>query len=234
MAAIRWSEDQFAKFERRRAGKGAQREASGPAAGGLPQPDARESGFTGSPSPAAPDALLPIMDQLLGAMECTRARIATPSFLARHPGWPDHEYDHQVLFFETLDTWADQDPVRRDIVLDIIGTPNGGLRLRGAAGRLKQAGARKGVPDIEVFIPSRDPSGATVVHALLIEMKRPRRLDPLSGKVLRPAGKATPEQTARLARLVHRGYRAEVAYGAQHALLILGGHLERMLAPEAG
>lgn len=99
--------------------------------------------------------------------------------------------------------------------LDALGvlwtaTANGGIRAKAAAAALKRSGVKAGVPDVLIFTPP--PSGVGV--GLAIELKRPRE-----GK--RPKGRVSDHQRIWLEALRATGWRAEVAYGYDHALEIL-------------
>lgn len=214
MAAIRWTEEQLRAFAMRRPSA-----AGGPAkAAGSAPPDA-----VPPPDGYEPDA--PTAQALLEALCDVMATRKTSAYLLRHPDWRASEHTHQVLFFMALDAWTGQDPRRMALREDIIGTTNGGFLRPGQGGRLRHAGARRGVPDIEAWIPSRDADG-TVLHGLFIEMKRPEIRD-ADGKRLKPPGRLSHEQDTRLCRLRSRGYRAETAFGVEHALRILGQYLEQ-------
>jgi hypothetical protein len=89
-------------------------------------------------------------------------------------------------------------------------TANGGIRAKAAAAALKRSGVKRGVPDILIFTPP--PSGVGV--GLAIELKRPRQ-----GK--RPKGRVSDHQRIWMESLRATGWRAEVAYGFEHALEIL-------------
>jgi hypothetical protein len=89
-------------------------------------------------------------------------------------------------------------------------TANGGMRAKAAAAALKRSGVKAGVPDILIFTPP--PSG--VGGGLAIELKRPR-----VGK--KPKGRVSDHQRIWLEALRATGWRAEVAYGYDHALEIL-------------
>lgn len=91
-------------------------------------------------------------------------------------------------------------------------TANGGKRDKKTAGALKAQGVKPGVPDILIFTPP--PSG--IGAGLAIELKRPR----LNGK---PKGRLSPHQRIWLEELRTLGWRAEVAYGYDHAVEILKG-----------
>jgi hypothetical protein len=77
--------------------------------------------------------------------------------------------------------------------------------------------------------PSSDPGRSDLSGALApngrsfyIEMKAPAKIDPVSGKQLRAAGKASPEQLAFLARRYAEGCIVGVAYSVDDAFEILG------------
>lgn len=109
-------------------------------------------------------------------------------------GRVEHEYHEQVLFFVWLDVLADENPLLVDDLREIWASANGGHRSGRTAGRLRAAGARKGVPDICVMIPRQGK------HGLFIELKA-------------LGGRASSEQKARLVRLNERGYLALLAVG---------------------
>jgi hypothetical protein len=85
--------------------------------------------------------------------------------------------------------------------------PNGGLRNKATAARLKAEGVKPGVPDICL------PWPAGGYHGLYIEMKVGRN-------------KPTPEQNACLEWLNEAGYLALVANGCDEAKRILVDYLE--------
>lgn len=89
-------------------------------------------------------------------------------------------------------------------------TANGGVRAKAAAAALKRGGVKAGVPDVLIFTPP--PSGVGV--GLAIELKRPR-------EGARPKGRISDHQRIWLEALRATGWRAEVAYGYDHALEIL-------------
>lgn len=116
------------------------------------------------------------------------------------------EYDAQVRFFVLVGWLAELHPARRDDLLDVWSTSNGGKRPRGEAGRMRAAGQRKGVLDIECMVPMG------CCHGLFIEMKS-------------ATGRPTKEQSARIARLAARGYLALIARSWQQAGQVLCGYL---------
>lgn len=105
------------------------------------------------------------------------------------------EFDEQVRFFAFVDLLGERQPDLAEALLDVYATANGGKRHCGEAGKLRASGVRRGVPDIEVWIPCGGH------HGMVLEMKAAR------------SGRATPEQKARIERLRARGYRAEICHG---------------------
>lgn len=87
--------------------------------------------------------------------------------------------------------------------------PNGGLRDKITAGRLKAEGVKSGVPDIMLPVPSfgwRDFGNEVVAHGLFIELKRPRSVGKTKGVV------AEVQSDYALA-LIEQGYAVETCYG---------------------
>jgi hypothetical protein len=91
-------------------------------------------------------------------------------------------------------------------------TANGGKRDKRTAAALKAQGLKPGVPDVLIFTPP--PSGIGI--GLAIELKREAGY----GK---QRGRLSPHQRIWLEELRALGWRAEVAYGLDHALEILRG-----------
>lgn len=91
-------------------------------------------------------------------------------------------------------------------------TANGGKRDKRTAASLKAQGLKPGVPDILIFTPP--PSG--IGCGMALELKR----DAGQGK---QRGRLSPHQRIWLEELRALGWRAEVAYGYDHALEILRG-----------
>jgi hypothetical protein len=87
--------------------------------------------------------------------------------------------------------------------------PNGGYRRGTEAVRLRRQGVKRGVPDLLIFDPP--PSGHGVGFAL--ELKR--------GGVGQRRGTVSTYQREWLEGLRARGWRAEVAYGLDHAVELL-------------
>lgn len=88
----------------------------------------------------------------------------------------------------------------------LYAVPNGGDRHRAVAAKMKAEGVRPGVPDYALPVPRGG------LHGLYIELKR---LD----------GRASREQNEWIQGLRDRGYRAEVARGADEAWRILREYL---------
>ncbi|WP_136256454.1 hypothetical protein [Metallibacterium scheffleri] len=61
------------------------------------------------------------------------------------------ELDEQVRFFGFVDLLGERNPQLADALLDVYATANGGKRPRGEAGKLRDSGVRRGVPDIEIW-----------------------------------------------------------------------------------
>jgi hypothetical protein len=86
--------------------------------------------------------------------------------------------------------------------------PNGGRRDRREARRLKDEGARKGVPDLCIA------RAVPPWHGLYIEMKR------------RAGGQVRREQRDAMDWLARAGYRAEVCRGADEAITMIKEYLD--------
>lgn len=137
---------------------------------------------------------------------------SAPTPVAR-PARRDAEYDEQVRFFAVIAWLATRYPDRAGELEDVYATSGLAHRSRRTAGRMKDAGQRRGVLDIEVWVPRGR------WHALAIELK------PLD------RGQATSEQTARMDRLNARGYRAVLHHGWIAALTELCTYLDIPLPP---
>jgi len=124
----------------------------------------------------------------------TRACLSVTDSVAPSPRRPS-EYEEQVHFFALVDLLAKRHPSSADDLLDVFSTSSGGKRDRATAGKLREAGQRAGIPDIEVFVPKHG------CHGLVIELK------PLG------SGKASRAQRDRLDRLCARGYSAHLIHG---------------------
>ena len=85
--------------------------------------------------------------------------------------------------------------------------PNGGLRDKAVAGKLKAEGVKPGVPDVCL------PVARGGFHGLYIEMKRVDE------------GKTSDEQGWWLAELVKQGYYTWVCHGAVEAIEVIENYL---------
>ncbi len=88
----------------------------------------------------------------------------------------------------------------------LLHVPNGGLRSKRQAAKLKLMGVRAGVCDLLLPVPVGDHPG------LWIELKTAK-------------GRVSPEQVEFMAGMVALGWRAEVARSAQEAVSCLSGYL---------
>lgn len=91
--------------------------------------------------------------------------------------------------------------------------PSEGVRSIIFAMRLKKVGWRKGMADLQLFIPS------SRYHALFIEMKSMK-------------GRPDPEQLAYLADLRSQGYAACVCYGDEAARQCIMDYMDGLEIPE--
>ena len=108
------------------------------------------------------------------------------------------EHSEQVVLFEWVAVYGAQIPG-----LDrLFAIPNGGLRKKSTAAKMKAEGAKAGVLDI--MLPSPVFSQDEWRHGLWIEMKFGRT-------------RLTPEQKEWAGFLMHQGYEVIVAYGARAA-----------------
>jgi len=86
--------------------------------------------------------------------------------------------------------------------------PNGGLRNKTVAAKLKAEGVKAGVPDLCLPVP------LARVHGLYIEMKRIR------------GGASSTEQDWWLEALRREGFECHVCCGAENAIRILKSYLQ--------
>lgn len=105
---------------------------------------------------------------------------------------PQHPSEEQEQIY--LIKWVESAKKHYPDIEMIFHIPNGGVRSKAEAGRLKACGVRAGVPDL--FLPV--PKGK--YHGLFIEMKVGNN-------------KPTEEQKKWITRLRRNGYAAEVCYG---------------------
>lgn len=113
------------------------------------------------------------------------------------------EHDEQASLFREAMLRSAQDP-RWGLLLAI---PNGGLRSKATASKLKAEGVRAGVPDLFLPVASRG------VHGLWVELKRAK------------GGRVSPEQEGWAKALIEQGYCVVVCYGADEAIQQIRGYL---------
>ena len=114
----------------------------------------------------------------------------------------DLEHQHQVA----LVTWAGYAAGADPRLRLLYAIPNGGLRSKSEAARMKSSGTRAGIPDLHLPIPISPHAG------LWIEMK---------------AGKntTTPEQDYWLESLAEYGHACAVCYGWESAKAAIESYL---------
>lgn len=104
---------------------------------------------------------------------------------------------------ETLIQWCDAMRKTYPGVDLIYAIPNGGLRNKTTAAKLKATGVRPGVPDL--FLPVARGK----YHGLYIEMKR------------RKGGKVSVAQKAYIDKLEQQGYACQVCLGYEDAINVI-------------
>lgn len=125
------------------------------------------------------------------------------------------EDGHQSVLFQ----WANLATAKHPELRWLYAIPNGGLRSKATAGRLKAQGVKAGYPDIGLDVARHG------FHGLRIELKVPE-VKAIPGATKRkPPGRTSPEQDAWLEQLRTQGYRAEVAYGWVQAMAIIQEYL---------
>lgn len=122
------------------------------------------------------------------------------------------EHTHQVALF----CWAANNVVNDERLQLLHAIPNGGERNKIVAARIKAEGARSGIPDIFLPVPTwfkGDYSGRTLDYAgLYIEMKRPSAKLKRQPKDKWDTGGVSDEQKIMLTRLEQQGYKCVVCY----------------------
>lgn len=127
----------------------------------------------------------------------------------------EHEEQAALIRWASLNEWHEP----RLAMLCAI--PNGGVRAKATAGRLKAEGVRRGVPDLALFVPGigkrPDHDGGTgyMAAALFVELKRVK------------GGTVSREQRAMIDALNRQGYRAEVCRGWIEAARVIADYLGR-------
>jgi hypothetical protein len=113
------------------------------------------------------------------------------------------EHEEQCRLIE----WARDNEARYPELALLFAIPNGGHRNKAAAGKLKAAGVRAGVPDLCLPVSRRG------MHGLWIELKRPA------------GGRVSGEQEAWLTRLAVAGHVVAVCYGWEEARDVILSYL---------
>lgn len=113
------------------------------------------------------------------------------------------EYAEQVAVMD----WARKNEKAHPALKYLFHIPNGGIRSKVAAARLKRAGVKKGVPDLMLPVPTNR------YHGLFIEMKK------VNG------GKTSDEQFSCNSFLGENGYAVCVCFGSKAAIRIICDYL---------
>jgi VRR-NUC domain. len=117
------------------------------------------------------------------------------------------ESEEQQALFE----WANLMSKKAPELNLLVAIPNGGLRNKAVAVRLRAEGTRKGFPDMILPVARGD------YHSLAVELKRTK------------GGRIAPEQQRWLNDLSAQGWKAVVCYGFDDAKKIIEEYLK--LAP---
>jgi hypothetical protein len=110
--------------------------------------------------------------------------------------------------------WADLLALQYNDLRSLFAVPNGGLRAKATAAKLKAEGVRPGVPDLLLLVPAPSSSRFFGCSGLAIELKRAK------------GGRATKAQTEWLSRLERNGFAVVVAHGWRHAADAIEDYLE--------
>lgn len=116
------------------------------------------------------------------------------------------EHDEQTA----LVRWATLNEWHEPRLAMLFAVPNGGMRTKATAGKLRGEGVRAGVPDLMLAEP-----GANGEHGLFIELKRLR------------GGSVSDAQRMMLAKLRKAGYVAVVCRGWVEAARAIAAYLGR-------
>ena len=121
------------------------------------------------------------------------------------------EHAHQTALF----CWCNINKHRHEALDFMFAIPNGGLRDKVTASRLKAEGVRQGVPDIMLPYPKHCPINTNLINfcGLFIEMKRPQDKSKNLTK-----GRIDKEQERYILYLTRVGYKVVVCYGYEHAI----------------
>jgi len=120
------------------------------------------------------------------------------------------EHQEQVLLIQ----WAKLHAKKYPELELLFAIPNGGDRNARVGKKMKDEGARAGVPDL--FLPAARNGR----HGLFIELKTPARKPKRAGK-----GGVSADQEWWIDRLNNQNYAAVVCYGWKEAAAILEGYL---------
>ena len=122
---------------------------------------------------------------------------------------------HQTHLF----IWAGNHLVKYPELRWLHSVPNGGLRDKGTAGKMKGEGQKQGVVDVFLDVPRGG------YHGLRIELKVPELRDAANQKI-QTKGVLSPEQKEWLDHYRTNGYCAKVAYGWIQAKEIIEEYLQ--------
>src|SRR6266404_5945156 len=109
------------------------------------------------------------------------------------------EHDHQVAVIQ----WAGLSVRKYPELAMLFAVPNGGLRDKATAGKLKAEGVKSGVPDLCL------PVARGVFHGCFIEMKKPG------------VKRGSKDQGVWIGSLTSQGYFARVVSGVDEAIEVL-------------
>ena len=112
------------------------------------------------------------------------------------------EHEHQAALF----AWAERARQTMPELAMLAAVPNGGLRHKAVAAKLRAEGVKPGYPDVLLDVP-RKPW-----HGLRIEMKK-------------EGGRVSAHQEEWIARLGACGYLATVCYGWDEARSVIERYL---------
>ena len=125
------------------------------------------------------------------------------------------EEGHQICLFR----WADLAKFKHPELRWLYAVPNGGMRSKAVAAKLKAGGVKAGYPDIGLDVARKG------LHGLRIELKVPEVKAVPGVSKRKPSGRTSPDQDAWLEQLNEQGYMAVVAYGWSHAMEIIEDYL---------
>ncbi len=115
------------------------------------------------------------------------------------------EHDEQAALFH----WAALNETHIPELALLFAIPNGGLRNKATAGKLKSEGVKRGVPDVCL------PVAYDGFHGLFIEMKYGKNT-------------TTDDQNTWLMRLWNQGYQATVCHSFEEAKTVILEYLGRV------